>query len=205
MKDPIPVNLAIEDALSEFVLVKVLESLGTFAIGARYSKGGFGYLKKSIRGFNNASKGTPFVVLTDLDTYPCPSALITEWLPVPQHPNLLFRIAVREVEAWVMAHRNEFAKFMRVGLSDVPSQPDLLPDPKAKLIELARQSKSRDIRDDIVPPPNSKRTVGPNYNGRLGAFVVGHWKLNEAAQCSPSLERTWKRLAAFAPSWNVEG
>jgi hypothetical protein len=201
MNSPIPVNLAVEDLLSEFVLVKVLDALGTYAVGARYSKNGFGYLKKNIRGFNRASKGTPFVVLTDLDAYPCSSALIAEWLPVPQHPNLLLRIAVREVESWVMAHRKEFARFMKVPLWRVPSEPDTIPNPKAAMIALARESRSRDIREDIVPPAGSTRKVGPNYNGRLGAFVARHWAPREAAEHSPSLARTWERLSVFSPTW----
>jgi len=39
-----------------------------------------------------------------------------KWLPYPKHPNLLFRVAVKEVEAWLLAHRAAFATFL--GISD---------------------------------------------------------------------------------------
>ena len=65
----IPVNLAIEDELSEEALRRMLGDVGRFAIGSAYRRGGYGYLRKTIGGWNQASKGTPFLVLTDLDRY----------------------------------------------------------------------------------------------------------------------------------------
>ena len=101
----IPLHLAVEDPLSEAVLRELLCQSGRpFAIGRCYQRGGFGYLRKTIQGFNNAAKGIPFAVLTDLDRYPCPMALIADWLRVPRHSNLLFRVAVHEVEAWILVH-----------------------------------------------------------------------------------------------------
>ncbi|MDF2210039.1 hypothetical protein L1F28_15070 [Arthrospira platensis NCB002] len=42
-----------------------------------------------------------YLVLTDLDKSECPLAIINEWLKSqPKHPNLLFRVAVKEVESW---------------------------------------------------------------------------------------------------------
>jgi hypothetical protein len=104
----IPINLAVEDELSEVVSRKLLKvTRRSYVVGACYSQGGFGYLRKKISGFNNAAKGTPFFVLTDLDRGPCASALIGEWLPspIPKHPNLILRVAVQEVEAWLLAAR----------------------------------------------------------------------------------------------------
>src|ERR1044071_4432659 len=109
---PIPINLAMEDAVSEAVLQKVLrENRQEYAPATVYSRGGNGYIKRTISGFNNAAKGTPFLVLTDLDTYECPAALVADWLKVPKHSNLLFRVAVTEVEAWLLADRNGIAAF----------------------------------------------------------------------------------------------
>lgn len=88
----IPINLAFEDLLSEAVLRKILQESGQpFTIGIRYHKGGSGYLKKMVNGFNQAARGMPYLVLTDLDQFECPAALIGEWLPQPKHPNLLLR------------------------------------------------------------------------------------------------------------------
>jgi len=104
VSDPIPVNLAVEDALSEAVLRRLLDECGgPWAIGKIYTRGGVSYLLKMIAGFNNAARGVPFVVLADLDQADCAPALVTEWLPHGAHDNLVLRFAVREVEAWVLA------------------------------------------------------------------------------------------------------
>src|SRR5271166_3110925 len=99
----IPVNLATEDELSETVLLRMLADLGRFAVGTSYRRGGFAYLERNISGWNHAAKGIPFILLTDLDRCVCPAKLFGDWLKAPRHPNLLFRVAVREVEAWLLA------------------------------------------------------------------------------------------------------
>lgn len=200
--NPIPLNLAAEDYLTEIVLRKMLEAATPgYAIGQCYVRGGFGYLRRTIRGFNNAAKGTPFLVLTDLDRAECPPALIGEWLPVPMSPNLLFRVAVRQVEAWVMADRAAFARFLGIRRQLVPTDVDGLDHAKRRLIELASASRHRELRRDIAPPAGSNRWQGPDYNGRLGVFVRNRWDPRRAALVSPSLRRTLDRLDNFAPAW----
>lgn len=88
----IPVNLAVEDRLSEAVLRRILSHVDRgFTIGAAYNRGGYGYLKRTVRGWNRAAAGVSFVLLTDLDNrYDCPPALISDWLSEPLHPNLAY-------------------------------------------------------------------------------------------------------------------
>jgi len=43
--NPIPLNLAFEDQISEYVMLKVTDGLRKFSIGYSYSEGGFGYIK----------------------------------------------------------------------------------------------------------------------------------------------------------------
>jgi hypothetical protein len=114
MTTPIPVNLAFEDALIESLLLRILPV--QFATRTIYNRGGYGYLKRTVNGFNNAAQGIPFLVGTDLDTYECPPALIDDWLPRPKHDNLLIRVAVREAEAWVLADRDGFAQFLGISV-----------------------------------------------------------------------------------------
>ena len=102
MVKPIPINIAVEDILSEVVIRKIIiTARPSFDISSCYGKQGYDYLKQKIRGFNNASKGIPFVVLTDLESECAPNQ-IREWLPETKHPNFLFRIAVKEVESWLL-------------------------------------------------------------------------------------------------------
>jgi hypothetical protein len=201
MTAPIPLNLAFEDALTESLTLKILLSIPAYATRTIYNRGGNGYLRRTINGFNNAAKGMPFLVGTDLDEYECPAALIDDWLTRPKHHNLLVRVAVREAEAWVLADRQRFADFLGIKVANVPEDAESLRNPKAALIQLARTSKKKRLRDDICPPPNSTRKVGPNYNARLGSFVSESWDPTVARLNSYSLDRTITRLIAFRPQW----
>ena len=150
------INIAIEDDLSDAVVRKILQqSNNSIEIRHPYAQRGFGYLKKNIRSFNHAAGITPFLVLTDLDTAQCPPSLIKEWLPCKKHPNLIFRVAVREVEAWLMADRNNFARYLGIAKERIPLDAESIEDPKRRLIELAKKSRKRYIRESIVPSSKS--------------------------------------------------
>ncbi len=199
----IPINLAVEDPLSEAVLRKILQqSEKPFTIGSCYNGGGNDYLKKTIRGFNNAAKaGIPFLVLTDLDKTTCPLELLENWLPEPRHPNLIFRIAVREVEAWLLAHREAFAKFFSVSKENIPLNVDELIDLKQFLINLIRKSRKREFVQYIVPPKGSTRQQGPNYNEPLIRFVRNSWEVDIAKENSNSLKRAVAAIVRFELNW----
>ncbi|NIM12428.1 MAG: hypothetical protein GTO45_09965 [Candidatus Aminicenantes bacterium] len=203
----IRINLIIEDILSEEVLRVILEQssqkfevIGRFPdLGRRSSSSGFGYIKSRLKGFNNAAKGMPFLVLTDLDREECAPKLIREWLPFKPHPNLIFRVAKREVESWVMADRNAFAHFLGIPISKIPLNiDDEVMDPKAFLVKMARKSRDRAIRNAIVPKHAAVK-VGPDYNGKLISFVQDKWDLNRAAQHSDSLKRAANAINNFQP------
>lgn len=202
MTEIIPINLAVEDALSEAVVRKILDSSSRrYVPGRCYQRFGKAYLERSISGFNNAAKGTPFFVLIDLDRVECAPLLVSEWLPRGQHPNLIFRVAVREVEAWILASAPEIAEYFGIPTRIVPTYVDDLDDPKQCLIGLARKSRRRDIRDDIVPRPASTAKQGPNYNGRLIPFVSNNWSPHTARKNSASLAKAIEYLDAFVPKW----
>jgi hypothetical protein len=202
----IPIDLLVEDDLSEAVTRKVLACAAhPYAIGHAYGKSGFGYLKSRVLGFNQAARSTPYCLLTDLDRAECPPALIADWLgPVTRHPNLIFRVAVREVEAWLLAHREAFAAFAGIRTAHVPANVEEIDDPKRCLIDLVRQSRKRSLREDIVPPTPSTSRQGPNYNGRLALYVHLDWDPHVAKLHSSSLRRMIAALDAFAPAWTAE-
>ena len=200
---PIPINLVVEDELSEAVARKLLRTgVQSYAVSVVYNRGGYGYIKKNIRGFNSAAKGTPWLVLTDLDTRECPPSMIDRWFgPASLEPNLLFRVAVREVEAWLLAHRSAFAEFVGVREGLVPQDVEQIDNPKKKLIDIVRRSRRKRIREDIVPPQRSTREQGPDYNGRLVRFVEGHWDPRDCANACRSLDKAIHRIDSFTPSW----
>lgn len=195
---PIPINLVFEDELSEFVLSKLLSCFGQkFYTGYSYNGRGFGYIKKNIHGFNQAAITTPFLILTDLDNHECPITLKNEWIKHPINPNLIFRVAVREVEAWLLADIEGFSSYIGVSEANFPLEPEIEADPKQTLINLVRRSRKRAIREDIVPI-NANAQIGPNYNQRLMEFVLNHWNLNNAIQRSDSLGRAYTCLDNFS-------
>jgi len=191
------INLVYEDAISEFVMAKLLKSFnGKFEIGISYNGNGYGYIRTKINGFNEASISSTFFVLTDLDNNPCPISLIEDWLKKPRTPNFIFRVAVREVEAWLLADRLGFAEFTGVAIANIPTNPDLEIDPKQTLINISKRSKKRSIKNEIVPI-NSNAKIGPNYNERLMEYVSNYWDIGRAMEQSESLRRTWICLNEF--------
>ncbi|MBI5235962.1 MAG: hypothetical protein HY886_06915 [Deltaproteobacteria bacterium] len=203
------VNIAVEDPLSNGVLTKILSQSGHhYVISNVYMKNGCGYLKKNINAFNSAAKVMPWLVLTDLDRLECPPVLINQWLPHGKHDNLIFRIAVREVEAWVLAHRQAFLEFLGIknrNLSIIPNDVDSIPDPKRYLIDIVKKSPKRELRSAIVPPPNSGRTQGPDYNSPLLKFVKDSWDTTHAMACSNSLARAVSAIKKFKPARHSQG
>ena len=121
------------------------------------------------------------------------TALISEYLPDPA-PLMCFRVAVREIESWLLADRDNLATFLSVPESEFPPNPETLDDPKRGMIELAKKSRNRAIREDMLPRPGSGRAIGPAYPSRLIEFATRHWKPEVATNRCESLRRCWQRL-----------
>lgn len=200
MSGPVWVNLVVEDSLSEAVVLTILRQCKMpYLPGFCFGKKGAGFIKQRLAGFNQAARRLPYIVLTDLDSAECPATLVRSWLPEERSPYLIFRIAVREVEAWVLADTKVFADFFGVRQGLISARVEQIRDPKQELIRIVGKSKNRDLRDAIVPPQGSTRTQGPDYNGRLIAFVENSWSAVRASKNAPSLKRMMQRLEAFEP------
>jgi len=198
MSRPVPAILVVEDILSEMVLRKMLRSFqGKFSVHACLGKQGFGFIQKNLRAFNRAAAAAGFVVLTDLDDHLCPRLILKSWLPEQAHPNFVFRVAIHEVEAWLLAHREGFARYLGVSSHLIPLTSESVHDPKAMVIDLARRSTNAEIRDAIVPGTGRRRKVGPDYNGCLLRFVHEDWDIQQARNHSPSLHRALVALERF--------
>ena len=114
---------------------------------------------------------------------------------------MCFRVAVREIEAWLLADRTRIAKFLSVDSRNVPLNVEALPDPKRTVLQLAGLSRQRSLREDMLPRPGSGRDVGPAYNSRLIEFVTDRqrgWRPDVAAQASESLRRCLRCLGRLA-------
>jgi hypothetical protein len=194
MSLPLSVYIAVEDRISEAVLQKIL--------GEQYAPKsiiteGSGNLRSRIASYNSAAKHTPFIVLTDLDEAECPPALIRTLLPVKRHEDLILRVAVREVEAWLLADEAALLRYLRVSGHPIPRDVDAIRDPKRFVLDLSRHSRDTELKVDILPPSGSSRIQGPNYNGRMIRFIRERWNPDRASRRSQSLRRALHRLRTF--------
>jgi len=67
-------------------------------------------------------------------------------------------------------------------------------NPKRELVNLARGSRLKAIREDMVPRPGSGRSEGPAYVSRLIEFASDSWRPSEARSRSESLQRCCQAL-----------
>lgn len=189
--------LAVEDKLSEAVSIKILEDLGIDII-QRLGLKGKSYLEKRAQNLNQTAKAIPVFMLIDLDSpSPCPPQLVRTWTRGGQNAKFFLRVAVMEVESWIMADRKGFADFLSIPIHRIPRNTDAIPQPKEFLVSLARLSKKVRLREDIVPAPGATSKVGPRYNSCLWEFVRVRWNIQLAASVSRSLKRTLERLRTF--------
>lgn len=192
--------IAVEDELSGAVMSRLISFSGrNFTINRIFNARGNVRLKDGMIKFRAASRVLPHIVLTDLDRCPCPPELIDNWNANQLPPQLLFRIAVREVEAWLMADRAGIAEFLHIDVSKVPHAPEAEEDPKRTLINLARKSRKRRLSQEIVPEAGSAAKIGPLYNTHFVDFVDSRWNIEQACLCAPSLDRTLSRISTFLP------
>jgi len=120
------VILAVEDKLSEAVSTKILEDLG-IDISQRLGLKGKGYLQSKAPSLNQTAKGFPVFMLTDQDApSQCPPQLVQAWTRGERHSKFFLRVAVMEVESWVMADRRGFADFLSIPVNRIPENTDVI-------------------------------------------------------------------------------
>jgi len=195
------ISAAVEGIVDEAVARRLIREAGGIP-GPVYDMKGKQRLLEKINGYNNAARLAPWLVLVDLDNdASCAPSLRQNWLPVSA-PWLCFQIAVRQVEAWLLADAVSLAAYLGVAKRKIPGNPEALLDAKTAIVNLARQSRRRDIQQDMVPPPSSGRKVGPAYTSRLVEYVENHWQPARAAQHADSLRRAIQCLQRLVSRWD---
>lgn len=190
-----------EDGLAEAVVLRLLDEIESVRVHQTFVKGGVGNISKNIKTFCSASKIIPHVVLADLDRNRCVSGLFSAWRFEPaDHPRLLLRIAVKEVEAWLLADVDGIARFLAISPRKIAARPETLADPKVVLVSLAKRSRLRHIKEGLAPSPGSGATVGPLYNAFLRRFCAEEWDVEAASLSAPSLAKARLRLQQFGAS-----
>ncbi len=190
------VILVAEDILSTEVSTKILRHLG-IGIQQKITYRGNSYLQRKAQEYNRAAyQECGVFMLTDLDSpRDCAPGLIQSWVKGPLNRWFFLRVAVMEVESWIMADRTAFAGFLGIPTHRIPRNTYEIGDPKEFLVTLARKSNKTELREALVPKQNNRSAkTGNGYNARLSQFVRDHWDLERAATVSPSLKRTLDRL-----------
>jgi len=187
--------LATEDSLSEAIAHRMVAQVcPDFEVGPCFRKHGFGYLKANIEKFCKVAERSPLLLITDLDKAQCAAALVSNWMGTKGQPeNLIFRVAVRETEAWLLADHIGMKSLLGKGANKLPREPDRLPDPKRELLTLAAKA-PRDVQHDLLPEPGAVASQGLGYNHRMGEFVRNDWDPQRASMYSDSLRRALERL-----------
>ncbi len=160
---------------------------------ATYVMRGKGNLDKRLAAYNAAARFAWWFVLRDLNAAPCAPTLRSKLIP-NQADHMCLRIPVRAVESWLLADRQGMAAYLSVGASHVPKHPEFLDHPKRDLVNLARRSRNRRLREEMVPPSGVSTAVGPGYTGRLIEFAEHKWDPEKAAISSESLRKCIEAL-----------
>jgi hypothetical protein len=191
-----PVTVVVEGPTDKALVEKLLLHVG-LPMGFVYETGGKAKLDQRIHGYNNAAQSAPWFVLRDLDNdAPCAPTLVNKLLKAPA-PHLRFRIAVHQGESWLLADSEQIADFLGIQAALVPGSPDDILNAKQSLVNLARKSRSRDIRESLVPREGSTASVGRQYTSKISEFARHYWRPGFAAKRSESLYRCINALHEF--------
>lgn len=193
--------LAVEDELAEHVGRRLAQECGV-AVRHVLGRKGNGFLRKRLESFRSLCQSAPVIVLTDLDRIECAPSLIEDWAGAKpaNPPSLVFRVAVREIETWLLADFEGLAGFLKLKSKAHTNDVESLRDPKERLLQLARHSPSAVRRGIVRVDSDGRARQGPDYNGALGQFVSEVWDPGNAATYSDSLRRARQAIAVLSPS-----
>lgn len=207
MRAPVYVTIVPEGQLEEDALIRLMahscpkiaifDSLLERKIPNRETKAaGRDSLQKNIHRYRSAAAkaGQTYVILFDLEQdYPCAPDLLTKWNLAGVMPdNFIVNIAVRSTESWLMADRESVAQFLSVSRDLIPLKPDEIDHPKQTLIRLGRMSRRSKTRRAFASVTGE--SAGSGYNSYMRDYIQNHWRIDNAADASPSLSRALERL-----------
>jgi hypothetical protein len=152
------------------------------------------------RRFNRAAKSGIGVVVGLVDQEnpaACAPMLLHEGLGENKVDSFVLRVAERMLEDWLLADVEGFARFVGVARKVVEKEAgNTLIHPKVRIVNLARRSRTREIREDLVPELNSRGLVGRGYTLQMERFITEYWNPRRAASRNDSLERAITALEA---------
>ena len=192
-------SLIAEGFMEEAVAARLLPFCG-HELGNIYGMRGCDYIRQKASVFHTlATEQTGVLVLTDFrdSGASCVPDALQEYVSnkIPDPPKtFLFRFAVNELESWLLADNEGIAKYFGISVSRIPQEPEKEAHPKRVLVDLARSSRKKRIREGVAPLPGHHANIGPEYIDLLREFITMHWNIETAICNAPSLERCVRRL-----------
>lgn len=183
---------AVVEGESDTGIVRAIIRAANGELGRIVPKGGKSKIDPLLPNYNQAARHTPWVVFRDSDTE-CPKELyqrLTSGIVTPS-PSFLLRIAHPMSEAWLLADQSGFSRYFQVRSARIPRDPETLANPKQTVLRLCAESRSRDIRRDMVV---QETKTGPLYVHRINEFAMTSWDVEAAASSSDSLRRALHRI-----------
>ena len=189
-------DLIVGEGATELAIAKrILHTCGVPCDGARYiDKGGRKRFWADVGKYAAAAENGIFVLgLADLESELCAGRLLAQHLPKGRPQKFKLRIAVQMAESWLLADP-ALLGWLQISKKLLPARPDEDPHAKLTLVNLARRSRVRSLKDALVPPPTHSGVVGREYLPAIRNFIASHWEPDRAAQNSPSLARALRAI-----------
>lgn len=192
-----------EDPLSAEILLRLirgerLDPNSQELIELQAERGGNSYIRAKFANYCQLSMRGNVYILTDLDNSPCAPSLRSEWLtgahispPLPQ--GMVFSIAEKEVESWLLADEDNFSRYLGISRIHI-SRATRAPDAKQALLDAVRSHGSILAKSEILPRQGVATRVGIGYNSFLIDFTRNHWNYLNAALNNRSLARAVQRI-----------
>jgi hypothetical protein len=199
MLPPAEINYAVEGIVDAAVARRLITHCGG-ALGLERVMGGKSRLDPVIERYAQSARFLPWFILRDMDhDADCGPALRFNKLAANVE-YLCFRIAIRSVEAWLLADRASLVQFLRIPASQMPEHPEALANPKTTIVNLGRRSASLNVRRAIVPREGAGASEGPEYAAFMVEFAGSHWRPEVANKVDPhsSLSRAIRCLTELA-------
>lgn len=155
-----------------------------------------------IHAYNEAAKHGAWLALRDLDRDDgrCPVRLRQRLLSrKEQAAALSLRIVVGSLDAWLLADRDAFSQHFSIPIGKIPSAPEDLVQPKDALTKCCRSSRSRAVRQAMVPPAGAAG-AGPEYTSLITSYCTAAWRPEIAEESAPSLRRALAEIRHLCDS-----
>ncbi len=184
------VLVGVEDRLSEAVARKLVAQAGFDVKQCSFTgKMGAGFLKSNLPSYLSAGNRRPVLLLTDLDDAACAPALVVDWMRgMVECAHFMLRVAVREIEAWLLADRTGIHRFLDIPLRRIAGAPEEIANPKRELLLLAKGDR-RNVVGVCCEPKAPRSSAVSNTTTSSATLSQMNGRPRERRKTAPACKR----------------